>query len=53
MATQIIRDGVEYVSTTIQLPVSLRNKAKKAKISFSKTLIDGLENKLSNSEVIQ
>ena len=29
MTTQIYRDGIEYVSTTIQLPASLRDKAKK------------------------
>lgn len=47
MATQILRDGVEYVSTTVVIPAQLRDKAKKARISFTKTLIDGLENKLA------
>jgi hypothetical protein len=47
MATQIFRDGVEYALTTVVIPVQLRDKAKKARISFTKTLIDGLENKLA------
>jgi hypothetical protein len=47
MATRIIRDGVEYVSTTIQMPASLRERAKKAKIPFAKTLIIELEKKLA------
>lgn len=53
MTTQIYRDGIEYVSTTIQLPASLRDKAKKAKISFSKTLIKGLQDELIKTDVIK
>lgn len=47
MVTQIFRDGVEYVPTTVVIPASLRDKAKKAKISLTNAMIEGLENKLS------
>jgi hypothetical protein len=46
MATQIFRDGVEYTTTTVQLPKALHERAKKAKIPFHDAMIRGIESEL-------